>query len=64
MLIGILFQFKPDVEATELALAFPLPVDLSEVPLAKVSTNLACKHLVQLFIKSQNVQLLNNLTIM
>lgn len=29
-------QFKPDVEATELAFAFPLPAQLSNIPLAKV----------------------------
>ena len=29
-------QYKPDVEATELALAFPLPPDLAVLPLARV----------------------------
>lgn len=29
-------QYKPDVEATELALAFPLPPDLAALPLARV----------------------------
>ena len=29
-------QFKPDVEATELALAFPITQDLSNMTLAKV----------------------------
>ena len=33
----LLPQFKPDVEATELALAFPLPADLKTVVLSKVS---------------------------
>lgn len=32
-------QYKPDVEVTELALAFPLPSDLKVLPLAKV-----CSH--------------------
>ena len=29
-------QFKPDVEVTELALAFPISPDLSNITLAKV----------------------------
>lgn len=29
-------QYKPDVEATELALAFPLPPNLAVLPLARV----------------------------
>ena len=32
----IFSQFKPDVEATELALAFPITPDLSNMTLAKV----------------------------
>ncbi len=35
-------QFKPDVETTELALAFPLPADLKTVVLSKVSAVIPC----------------------
>ena len=41
------FQFKPDVEATEVALAFPISLDLSNIVLAKVFNDLvqdACMH--------------------
>lgn len=34
--VNLFFQFKPDVEATELALAFPLPNTLKKIVLSKV----------------------------
>ena len=36
LLIVFFIQYKPDVEATELALAFPISLDLSNMMLAKV----------------------------
>ena len=47
MVIDYFFiQYKPDVEATELALAFPISLDFSNTMLAKVLTCLYQMHSV------------------
>ena len=46
LLIVFFIQYKPDVEGTELALAFPISLDLSNTMLAKVLTCLYQMHSV------------------
>ena len=48
--LSFLFQYKPGVEATELALAFPLPDNVRSPPSSRVSKSIGHLHREDMYI--------------